>query len=55
MLLQSVGVKAEEIISYTQSHNLMVTVTVCMIALCILEIGAYTLYNREVSIKYKYP
>ena len=50
MLLQSVGVKAEEMISYTQSHNLMVGVTVCMIGLCALEIGAYMLYNREVSI-----
>ena len=49
MLLQSVGVKAEEMISYTQSHNLMVGVTVCMIGLCALEIGAYMLYNREVS------
>lgn len=47
--MQSIGVKAEEIISYTQSHNLMVSVTICMIALCILEIGAYMLYNREVS------
>ena len=47
--MQSIGVKAEEIISYTQSHNLMVSVTICMIALCVLEIGAYMLYNREVS------
>ena len=50
MLLQSVGVKAEEMISYTQSHNLMVSLTVCMIGLCALEIGAYMLYNREVRI-----
>ena len=51
--MQSVGVKAEETISYTQSNNLMVSVTVCMIALCLLEIGAYMLYSREVSISIK--
>ena len=41
--------KEEETISYTQSHTLMVSVTVSMIALCILEYAGYMLYNRQVS------
>ena len=41
--------KEEETISYTQSHTLMVSGTVSMIALCILEYAAYMLYNRQVS------
>ena len=34
LLSQTIGVKEAEIISYTQSHTLMVSVTVSMIALC---------------------
>ena len=49
LLSQTIGVKEEETISYTQSHTLMVSVTVSMVALCILEYAAYLLYNRHVS------
>ena len=52
LLSQTIGVKEEEIISYTNSHTLMVSVTVSMVALCILEYAAYMLYNRQVGSRY---
>ena len=54
LLSKTIGTKIEEEYSYTVSHTLTISVTVCMIALCILEVGAYFLFNRKVSTwKYK--
>ena len=49
LLARTIGTKAEEDISYTRSHNLMIGATASMICLCILEVAAYYLYNRKVS------
>ena len=49
LLSKTIGTKIEEEYSYTVSHTLTISVTVCMIALCILEVGAYFLFNRKVS------
>ena len=51
LLARTIGTKAEEDISYTNSHNLVIGATASMIALCILEAASYYLYNRKVSIK----
>ena len=50
MLARTIGTKAEEETSYTHSHNLVISATASMIALCVLEVAAYYLYNRKVSI-----
>ena len=47
-LARTIGTKAEEDISYTRSHNLMIGATASMVSLCILEVAAYYLYNRKV-------
>ena len=49
LLARIIGTKAEEDISYTHSHNLMIGATASMVTLCILEVAAYYLYNRKVS------
>ena len=51
LLARTIGTKAEEDISYTNSHNLVIGATVSMIGLCILEVVAYFLYNRKVGIQ----
>ena len=50
LLVRTIGTKAEEETSYTHSHNLVMIVTASMIALCILEVASYYLYNRKVSL-----
>ena len=52
LLASTIGTKAEEEISYIHSHNLVIGATVSMMALCALEIVAYFLFNRKVSIEY---
>ena len=48
LLARTIGTKAEEETSYTHSHYLVISATASMIALCILEVAAYYLYNRKV-------
>ena len=50
LLARTIGTKAEEESSYTHSHNLVISATASMVALCSLEAAAYFLYNRKVSI-----
>ena len=50
LLARTIGTKAEEESSHTHSHNLVISATASMIALCSLEAAAYYLYNRKVSI-----
>ena len=49
LLARTIGTKAEEESSYTHSHNLVISATASMVALCSLEAAAYFLYNRKVS------
>ena len=48
-LVETIGTKDEENISFNNSNNLMISVTACMLALSIMEFAAYILYNRKVS------
>ena len=48
LLARTIGTKAEEESSYTHSHNLVISATASMVALCSLEAAAYFLYNRKV-------
>ena len=50
LLARTIGTKAEEESSHTHSHNLVISATASMVALCSLEAAAYFLYNRKVSI-----
>ena len=48
LLTRTIGTKAEEEISFTHSHNLVISATASMVALCSLETAFYYLYNRKV-------
>ena len=44
------GVKSEEETSLKNSTILVISFTVCMVALCFLEVLTYFIYNRKVDI-----
>ena len=49
LLVHTIGVKEEEEASLSASNTLVITATVCMIVVSILEIVFYRLYNRKVK------
>ena len=49
LLARTIGAKQEEEASLTASNTLVITATVCMIVVSILEIVFYRLYNRKVK------